>query len=84
MKEVTKKVTFKHVFAGSMVVYFGIIIYTLAFKEIPEGNREIFVHLLGILEGVVVTIGGYYYGSSSGSKAKSEVLEDALKTEQNK
>jgi hypothetical protein len=34
--------------------------------------------MMGIIEGVVVTIGGYYYGSSSGSKAKSEIIEEEL------
>jgi hypothetical protein len=73
-----KKITFKHIFGGVMVIYFGAMIYSLAFRIIPEGNREVFVHMLGILEGVIVTIGGYYYGSSSGSKAKSEIIEEEL------
>lgn len=77
--ESLKKITFKHVFAVIMVFYFGVIIYSLAFRAIPEANREIFVHLLGILEGVIVTIGSYYYGSSSGSKAKTEIIEEELK-----
>jgi hypothetical protein len=74
-----KTITFKHIFGAFMVLYFGIIIYSLAFREIPESNREIFVHMLGILEGVIVTIGGYYYGSSQGSKQKSETIESELK-----
>jgi len=78
MMETLKSITFKHVFGAIMVLYFGVIIYSLAFREIPENNREIFVHMLGILEGVIVTIGGYYYGSSSGSKAKSETIEEEL------
>lgn len=61
-----------------MVVYFGVVIYSLAFREIPEANREIFVHMLGILEGVIVTIGGYYYGSSQGSKTKETTIEEEL------
>lgn len=73
-----KSITFKHVFGSAMLIYFGTVIYSLAFREIPANNREIFVHMLGILEGVIVTIGGYYYGSSQGSKKKSETIEEEL------
>jgi hypothetical protein len=73
-----KEVGFKHIIGGAMVVLFGLIVYALIFREIPDGNREVFVHMLGIIEGVVVTIIGYYYGSSSGSKAKSETIEEEL------
>lgn len=71
-----KDITFKHVTGGAMIVFFGVVIYSLAFREIPEANREVFVHMLGILEGVIVTIVTYYYGSSSGSKAKSETIKE--------
>lgn len=74
----SKEIGFKHVVGVSMIVLFGLIVYALAFRQIPEANREVFVHMLGILEGVVVTIVTYYYGSSSGSKAKSETIEDEL------
>lgn len=74
----SKEVGFKHVVGGAMVLLFGLIVYALAFRQIPEANREVFVHMLGILEGVIVTIVTYYYGSSSGSKAKSETIEDEL------
>lgn len=73
-----KNITFKHVVGLIMVLFFGVVIYSLAFRQIPEANREVFVHMLGILEGVIVTIVTYYYGSSSGSKAKSEVIEEEL------
>ena len=81
MTEAIKKITFKHVFGSMMILYFGVVIYSLVFMEIPESNREVYVHMLGILEGVVVTIGSYYFGSSSGSKAKTEILEKNLKEE---
>ena len=73
-----KDIGFKHVIGAGMVVYFGVVIYSLAFRKIPEDNREVFVHMLGILEGVIVTIVTYYYGSSSGSKAKSETIQEEL------
>jgi hypothetical protein len=33
-------------------------------------NKELFIHFLGIIEGVVVSIYGYYFGSSLGSRIK--------------
>jgi hypothetical protein len=76
--ETIRKIGFKHITGGAMVIFFGVVIYSLAFREIPEANREVFVHMLGILEGVIVTIVTYYYGSSSGSKAKTDIIEEEL------
>lgn len=73
-----KEVSFKHVVGTAMILLFALIVYALVFREIPEGNREVFVHMLGIIEGVVVTIVSFYYGSSSGSKAKSDTIEKEL------
>ena len=43
---------------------FGIIIYAIISLEIPEGNKELFYHLIGIVEGVALSIYGYYFGTS--------------------
>lgn len=77
--DIVKSITFKHVTGVVILILFSIVIYSLAFRVIPEGNREIFVHSLGIVEGAVITIVTYYYGSSSGSKAKSETIKEELK-----
>lgn len=76
--DIIKSITFKHVTGVAILILFSVVIYSLAFREIPEGNREIFVHTLGIVEGAVITIVTYYYGSSSGSKRKTDLLEDEL------
>jgi hypothetical protein len=76
--DIIKSITFKHVTGAVILAMFSVVIYALAFKVIPEGNREIFVHTLGIVEGAVITIVTYYYGSSSGSKRKTELLEEEL------
>lgn len=49
----------------SVISAFIFILVVLAFHEIPESNREIFVHILGIIEGSFV--GGLvatFFGSS--------------------
>lgn len=79
-----KNTIFKYVVGGTILLAFLIIIYALAFKVIPESNKDIFIHTIGIVEGAVITMIGYYFGTSSGSKEKSETIAEALKTEQNK
>jgi hypothetical protein len=43
---------------------FCFIVYAIAFLSIPEPNKEIWIHLIGITEGVVLSIFGYYFGSA--------------------
>jgi hypothetical protein len=56
----------------------GLLFYLITHvltRAIPDGNREIAIHTLGIVEGVVVTIYSYYFGSSAGSRAKDQKEE---------
>lgn len=43
---------------------FVFIVYAIVYLEIPEPNKEVWIHLIGISEGVVLSIFGYYFGSS--------------------
>lgn len=43
---------------------FCFIIYVIVFRDIPEKNKELFIHLIGICEGIVLSIFGYYFGSA--------------------
>lgn len=43
---------------------FGFLVYTVVSTEVPQSNKEIFIHLLGIVEGVALSIFGYYFGSA--------------------
>jgi len=55
---------------------FIFIIYVLVFRNIPEANKTLFTHLIGIIEGVVISIYAYYWGSSKGSRDKTQKLFD--------
>jgi uncharacterized membrane protein required for colicin V production len=46
--------------------------------EVPEANREILIHVLGIIEGAVVSFVSFYFGSSKGSQKKDQMLADSL------
>jgi hypothetical protein len=43
---------------------FAIIIWAILDLEIPSGNKDLFYHLIGIVEGVALSIFGYYFGTS--------------------
>lgn len=43
---------------------FCFIVYAIVYLQVPEENKEIWIHLIGITEGVVLSIFGYYFGSS--------------------
>lgn len=67
--------------AVAVIISFLTIIFALIFVEIPEGNREVFVHLMGIIEGSFVSgLVAYYFGSSKGSHDKTQALIQNQKT----
>jgi len=43
---------------------FGFIIYAIVYLDIPESNKEVWIHLIGICEGIVLSIFGYFFGSA--------------------
>jgi len=43
---------------------FAVIVWAILVLDIPESNRELFYHLIGIVEGVTLSIFGYYFGTS--------------------
>ena len=49
-------------FVGLSVFCF--IVYAIVYLQIPDQNKEIWIHLIGISEGVVLSIFGYYFGSA--------------------
>lgn len=43
---------------------FSFIIYAIVYLQIPESNKEVWIHLIGICEGIVLSIFGYFFGSA--------------------
>ena len=43
---------------------FAFIIYAIVYLQIPESNKEVWIHLIGICEGIVLSIFGYSFGSA--------------------
>lgn len=64
--------------AFSVQFAFLIIVFALVYKEIPETNKDILIHTVGILEGAIIGIVSYYWGSSKSSDKKTEILDKQL------
>jgi hypothetical protein len=47
---------------------FAFLVYAIVYLHIPEGNKEIWIHLIGITEGITISIFGYFYGSAMRDK----------------
>ena len=43
---------------------FAVIIWAILALDIPSENKELFYHLIGIVEGVALSIYGYFFGTS--------------------
>jgi hypothetical protein len=43
---------------------FAFLVYVITNAEVPPSNKEIFIHLIGIVEGSVISVVGYYFGTS--------------------
>lgn len=65
--EIAKVHKFDFLFYLTGIIGLGVfcfIVYAIVYLTIPEANKEIWIHLIGISEGVVLSIFGYYFGSA--------------------
>ena len=61
----TGKVDWMHSFVGVIGLgAFCFMIYAVVFLEVQASNKEIFINLVGIIQGIILSIFGYYYGSA--------------------
>tara|TARA_R110002095_G_scaffold179673_2_gene157113 strand:- start:344 stop:880 length:537 start_codon:yes stop_codon:yes gene_type:complete len=57
--------------------FFGILI-AMIFVDLPSGSHAPLNVMLGALGSLVVAIGNYYFGSSAGSSAKNQLIENLI------
>lgn len=62
----------------SVFALFAFVTLTLARWEIPLANRDAANQILGILYAAVVSVLGYYFGSSAGSRSKDASIRDMV------
>ncbi len=72
-------IIFMYVLGGLIVLMFFAILYLLVFNKVPESNREVLNIMLGALVGSFSSVVGYYYGSSKGSKDKTDMMNNNQK-----
>ena len=59
------KTDYMHAFTGIVgLVSFCFMIYAVVYLDVPESNQEVFINILGICQGIVLSIFGFYYGSA--------------------
>ena len=64
---------------ATFVVTFFIGLLMIMYKVVPEQNKELFYTGFGLLGGFVSTVVNFHRGTSSGSKASSDVLRHIVK-----
>lgn len=74
MKKITEN-TVKLIVGGVVLSAFLFIVIAAVFKkELAENN--LIIHIVGVIEGAVVTIVAFYFGSSKSSQDKDKILKD--------
>ena len=59
------KTDYMHAFTGAVgLLSFCFMIYAVVYLDVPENNKEVFINILGICQGIVLSIFGFYYGSA--------------------
>jgi hypothetical protein len=58
-------------------VLFGVVMFDN--NPVEATRKDILIYVLGVLSAIATQIVSYYFGSSQGSKDKSDQLKDALK-----
>ena len=60
----TGKTDYMHITTGLIGLgCFCFMIYAIVYLQIPESNKEVWINLIGIVQGIVLSIFGFYYGS---------------------
>jgi hypothetical protein len=56
--------------AAALMTAFFFIVWHLVKDNVPNENRELVTNIIGIIEGLMISIYSYYFGSSMGSRIK--------------
>ena len=58
-------------------VLFGVVMFDDT--PVEASRKDILIYILGVLSAVSTQVAAYYFGSSAGSKEKTEALKEAIK-----
>lgn len=65
---------FQYGLGAGIVLAFFIVVGLLLFHPVPAENQRAFDITLGALTGMLLTVVGYFFGSSKGSSEKNDML----------
>lgn len=65
------------ILAYAITILFGAILAFMLFANVPAGSKDLLNIMLGMLGTSYVSVISYYFGSTAGSLAKSELLAKA-------
>jgi hypothetical protein len=65
---------FQYILGSLIVLGFFILLILLVIMDIPEPNKDLLNLVVGALIGSFATVVGYFYGSSLGSKEKTDII----------
>lgn len=66
----------RHVVGAVVMLMASVVIYLLFIKPIPDGNHDIAMVMLGIILGWAGNVVQFHFGSSDGSKQKTELMSE--------
>ena len=76
----TGKIDYMHDFTGIIGLgAFCFMIYAIVYLEIPSSNKEVWINLIGIVQGIVLSIFGFYYGSAVKKNKDQAVIRDTTR-----
>jgi hypothetical protein len=62
---------------GLTFILFGVVMFDAS--PVEASRKDVLIYVLGVLSAIATQIVSYYFGSSAGSKEKTEQLKEALK-----
>lgn len=66
---------FMYVLGAVIIICFFIVLWLLVFNPMPVDNKDVLYLIIGALIGFAGSVVNYFYGSSSGSATKTEMLK---------
>lgn len=76
IKSILDKTDLMQFFVGiSVMGIFFMLMNALIYRVIPPENKDMVNHAIGLVEGAVIMVVGFYYGSSKGSQKKDETIK---------
>lgn len=68
------KEAYLYVLGAILVISFMVLLSLLVFRAVPEPNSELLYLTVGALIGFVGSVVSYFFGSSLGSKQKTDIM----------